>query len=217
MKILCIIGSGGLGKEVADLAHRINKWDKIIFANDIRTKKVVNGIEVYTFEKVLDTFNNSDNDLEFIVAVGEPASREALYKKLTYNKLNYICIMDPGFILSEFSSIGKGTIIHTGAIVTCNTQIGTGSFISKNAAIGHDVIIGEYCVIAPNAIVSGNSKIGNNCYLGSGAIIRNETTIGDNSIIGMGAVVLEDVAPNSVMVGNPAKFIRNNDAKKVFR
>ena len=32
----------------------------------------------------------------------------------------------------------------------------------------------------------------------------------------MGAVVLSDVQENSVMVGNPAKFIRNNDNRRVF-
>jgi len=53
--------------------------------------------------------------------------------------------------------------------------------------------------------------------LGSGAIIRNGISIGANSIIGMGAVVLKDVKPNSVMVGNPARFLRENIDKKVFR
>lgn len=53
--------------------------------------------------------------------------------------------------------------------------------------------------------------------MGSGAIIRNGISIGANSIIGMGAVVLKDVKPNSVMVGNPARFLRENIDKKVFR
>ena len=49
------------------------------------------------------------------------------------------------------------------------------------------------------------------------AIIRNGIKIGEDSIIGMGAVVLKDVEANSVMVGNPARFLRENVDKKVFR
>jgi len=83
--------------------------------------------------------------------------------------------------------------------------------------IGHDVTIGDYSVISPNASIGGNVNIGPGCYLGSGSIIKNGIKIGDNSIIGMGAVVLKDVKPNSVMVGNPARFLRENLDKKVFR
>ena len=89
--------------------------------------------------------------------------------------------------------------------------------INKHAVIGHDVTVGDYSVISPNVTIGGNVNIGLGCYIGSGAIIRNGINIGDNSIIGMGAVVLKDVEPNSVMVGNPAKFIRENTDKKVFK
>jgi Serine acetyltransferase len=54
-------------------------------------------------------------------------------------------------------------------------------------------------------------------FLGSGSIIKNGINIGKDSIIGMGAVVLEDVEANSVMAGNPAKLIRTNIDKRVFK
>jgi len=155
--------------------------------------------------------------LEFIVAVGEPSIRKALYDKLASFKLNYIKIIDPAFILSRFSSVAKGTIIHTGVLATCNVHIGEGCLINTRAVIGHDVTIGDYSVVSPNVTIGGNVNIGPGCYLGSGAIIRNGINIGANSIIGMGAVVLKDVKPNSVMVGNPARFLRENIDKRVFR
>ncbi len=215
MKKLFIFGAGGLGKEVGDIARRIGLWEEIAFIDDNLTVKEINKVRVYNFEEALSQYDNEDMD--FIVAVGEPSTRKKLYKKLLDYELNIISIIDPGFIMSDFSLIEKGTIVHTGAIITCNTHIGFGSVISKNAAIGHDITMGEYCVVSPNAVVSGGSKIGNNCYIGCGAMIRNNTTIGDNSIIGMGAVVVEDVAPDSVMVGNPAILKRKNVEKKVFR
>jgi len=215
MKILCIYGCGGMGREIADLAGRMDKWEKIIFIDDNMKNRVVDEAPVLSLEEAIAQYDKSD--IEFIVAVGEPSSRELLYKKLDENKLNYITLAYPDFVLSKFSSVNNGTIIHTGATITVNVHIGKGCLINKHVVIGHDVNIGDYTVISPNVTVGGNVEIGSNCYIGSGTTIRNGISIGENSIIGMGAVVLKDVEPNSVMVGNPAKFLRENVTKKVFK
>jgi len=215
MNILCIYGCGGMGREIADLAHRMDCWQKNIFVDDNITNRIIDEVEVYRLKEALECFDK--DDLEFIVSTGEPTSRKMIYNRLAELKLNYISFMDSGFILSRFSSISKGTIVHTGAIITCNVHVGQGCLINKHAVIGHDVTIGDYCVISPNVSVGGNVSIGSSCYIGSGATIRNGINIGENSIIGMGSVVLKDVYPNSVMVGNPAKFLRENVDNKVFR
>jgi sugar O-acyltransferase (sialic acid O-acetyltransferase NeuD family) len=214
MKTLCIYGCGGMGREIADLAFRLNKWRNIIFVDDYVKSRIVDDIPVNTFEEVLNKYEKAD--LEFIVTVGEPNVRQLLYEKLDNNDLDYVTVADPGFILSKLSSINKGTIIHTGATITVNVHIGKGCLINTHVVIGHDVNVGDYTVISPNASIGGNVEIGPNCFFGSGAVIRNGITIGANSIIGMGAVVLKDVEPNSVMVGNPARFLRENTNKKVF-
>jgi acetyltransferase-like isoleucine patch superfamily enzyme len=44
--------------------------------------------------------------------------------------------------------------------------------------------------------------------IGSGSTILSNVTIGKNAIVGAGSVVTKDVAPNTIVAGNPAKFIR---------
>lgn len=215
MKTLCIYCCGGMGREIADLSDRLKKWDRIIFVDDSVTNRIINEIEVYTLEEVLEKYDK--DEIEFIVTAGEPTSRKFIYERLNKGMLNCISIFSPGFELSKFSSVDKGTIIHLGVLATCNVRIGYGCLINKHVVIGHDVTIGDYCVLSPNVTIGGNVKVGDNSFIGSGAIIRNGIIIGENSIIGMGAVVLKDVAPNSIMVGNPAKFLRKNDDKRVFK
>ncbi|OPL08174.1 MAG: hypothetical protein AVO33_01300 [delta proteobacterium ML8_F1] len=211
MKILCIYGCGGMGREIADLTSRMDTWEKIIFVDDNIKSRAVDEVPVYTLEETLNEFDKSE--LEFIVAAGEPTSREFLYMKLESHELDLISVIDTGFHLSRFSSIDLGTIIHTGATLTVNVHIGKGCLINKHVVIGHDVTVGDYTVISPNVSVGGDVEMRSNCYIGSGAIIRNGIKIGENSIIGMGSVVLKDVEPNSVIAGNPAKFLRFNEDK----
>ena len=53
MKIIAIYGCGGLGREIADLVSRLNKWERIVFVDDSVKSKVVDGIEVYSFDEVI--------------------------------------------------------------------------------------------------------------------------------------------------------------------
>ena len=79
----------------------------------------------------------------------------------------------------------------------------------------HDrVIIGKNCVLGQGITIGGRSKkyqvpiIGDNVYIGAGARILGDVTIGNNSVIGANAVVIEDVPDNCIVVGVPAKIIR---------
>ena len=50
--------------------------------------------------------------------------------------------------------------------------------------------------------------IGKNVWIGTGAIILPGITLGDHAIIGAGSVVTKDVPPETIVVGNPAKYLR---------
>ena len=47
-----------------------------------------------------------------------------------------------------------------------------------------------------------------NVWIGAGAIIMPGITVGENSVVGAGSVVTKDVPPNTVVVGNPARVLR---------
>ena len=102
-------------------------------------------------------------------------------------------------------------------MATCNVHIAEGCLINTLAVIGHDVTIGSFSVISPHVAIGGGTRIGPGCFLGSGALIRDGVNIGPGAIIGMGAVVLSDVERDAVMVGNPARFLRENRDKKALR
>ena len=86
--------------------------------------------------------------------------------------------------------------------------------------IGDDTMIGPNCTLATSIHpvsprlrkykIQRNKQIhiGRNVWLGAGAIILPGVTIGDNSIVGAGSVVTKDVPANVIVVGNPARVLR---------
>lgn len=85
--------------------------------------------------------------------------------------------------------------------------------------------IGDESYIASGAIIFTHDYsrdihvetfIGKRCFIGANAIIMAGITIGDCVIVGAGAIVTKDVPSNCIVVGNPARVIRQNVRTKKF-
>ncbi|WP_027415308.1 serine O-acetyltransferase [Aneurinibacillus terranovensis] len=167
-------------------------------------------------------FKNIRQDIRCIFE-RDPAARSTLEVILTYSGLHAIWfyrishklwekkIFTLARIVSQIGRFFTGIEIHPGA------RIGKGLFIDH----GMGVVIGETCEIGDNVTLyqgvtlggTGKEKgkrhptIGNNVLIASGAKVLGSMKIGDNSKIGAGAIVLQEVPPNSTVVGMKGRII----------
>ncbi|NHJ47058.1 MAG: serine O-acetyltransferase [Asgard group archaeon] len=121
--------------------------------------------------------------------------------------------------LSNLAAQTTGIDIHPGA------RIGSDFFIDhgKGVVIGETVEIGDNVTIYQGVTLGGVSlerkkrhpTIGNNVVIGAGAKILGPITIGDNSKIGANSVVINDVPPNSIVVGVPGRIVKRDKKEEV--
>jgi serine O-acetyltransferase len=170
-------------------------------------------------------FNRLKEDIETVFQQ-DPAARSALEVVLTYSGLHAIWFHRMSHSLwkkkwytlarsvSQIARFLTGIEIHPGAV------IGRRLFIDH----GMGVVIGETCEIGDNVTIyqgvtlggTGKEKgkrhptIGNNVIIASGAKVLGSMRIGDYSKIGAGSVVLQEVPPNSTVVGIPGRIVAQN-------
>lgn len=215
MKDLIIVGASGFGREVAWLVERINTveptWNLIGFLDDNESIQgtLINGY------RVIGNTNEVNNypDACFSCAVGSSRQREKIVEKMKGINPDILfgTLIDPSVILSDFVTVGEGTIVCAHSIVTVNISIGNHVIINLNCTIGHDAIIQDFATLYPGVNVSGATNIGHAAELGTGMQIIQGKRIGDYSIVGAGAVVVDDIPDKCTAVGNPTKPIKIND------
>lgn len=106
---------------------------------------------------------------------------------------HHVRIADDALIMNNCLMMGRGGItIEEGAMIAANVQL-----ISNN----HDLHERRILICKP-------VRIGRNAWIGAGATILPGVTVGDNAVVAAGAVVTKDVPPDTIVGGNPAKFIR---------
>lgn len=197
--------------QTLELAWAVNRWEKIIFVDDVAEEKKVSGVPVYRFDEVEQFRNN----IEFVIANGEPAFRKMLFDKIESNKYPFTNIISPWTPVLTGTKIGKGCIILDAGI-SVNVDIGDNVFIDSKAIIGHHVAIKSHCVISAMVFIGGHTEISEQVYVAPGAMLKDRIKIRESAIISMGAVVLRSVKPAAIMIGNPAKKIGENTQGKVF-
>ena len=121
-------------------------------------------------------------------------------------------------LVSQKAARKTGIEIHPGATIGRRLVIdhGTGIVIGETTEIGDDVLIYQGVTLGGTGKDTGkrHPTIGNNVMISAGAKVLGPFKIGDNSRVAAGAVVLEEVPPNSTVVGIPARVVRQ-DGKKV--
>jgi len=130
----------------------------------------------------------------------------------------YGCEVGDETKIGAFVEIQKNAIIGKRCKISSHTFICEGVTIEDNVFIGHGVtfINDSY----PRATTAGGSLqteadwkvertlVKKGASIGSGTTILSNVTVGENSVVGAGSVVTKDVAPNSIVAGNPAKLLR---------
>jgi len=114
--------------------------------------------------------------------------------------------------------IGRGSLVENDTIVGALTKIQADAYITAYSTLEEEVFIAP-CVVTTNDDFMGRTErrhelrkgptIRRGARVGSAAVLCPGVQIGEEAFVGAGAVVTKDVPPRVVVVGNPARVLRD--------
>jgi sugar O-acyltransferase (sialic acid O-acetyltransferase NeuD family) len=203
MKSCAILGAGGHGKVVAEIAE-LNGYNEVIFFDDAfpQTTSLEHWTILGNFHHLCEQLNRFDG---VFVAIGNNQVRYEKQQQLQKLNASILSLIHPQAIVSKYAQIKRGSVIMAGAVVNPFSIIDEGCIINTGSTIDHDCFIGAFCHISPGANIAGGVTIGKGSWIGIGAQIKQLVNISNNVVIGAGATVVKNVAQNLTVVGTPAK------------
>ncbi len=197
---LVIIGAGGHGKVVADIAFK-NGYGEICFVDD---NAIGDCLGFPIVGRCDDIITLNDGKTDFFIAVGNNSVRKKISEK--YN-VPFVSLIHPSAQLGLDTKVGEGTVIMAGAVVNASAKIGKHCIINSNSVVEHDNRIADYVHISPGAALGGTVAVGEATHIGIGVSVKNNTSICDGCVIGAGAAVVKDLQESAVYVGVPAEKV----------
>ncbi len=113
--------------------------------------------------------------------------------------------------------VGRGSLVENDVTIGARTRIQANAYVTAYSTLEEDVFIAPGVVTTNDNFMGRTEKrhdlmrgaiIRRGARVGGGAVLLPGIEIGEEAFVGAGAVVTKDVAPRAVVVGNPARQIR---------
>ena len=166
MKRLIILGAGGYGRTVADVAAQAGQFDEISFLDDNSTAPDVIG-------KCAEHERFRDGQTAFYPAFGNNEGRLTWLYRLQEADCTIPTIIHPTAYVSPTAQVEPGTVILPHAIVNTNCVIKTGCIVNCGAIADHGCVLEEGVHICLGAIVKAENRIPRCMKIEAGEVVKN--------------------------------------------
>lgn len=205
-----IFGAGGHARELHQLVEDLNCrrpiWNFVGFLDD---NQALHGTAVHGYPVLGDlTWLLHNPTAALVIGVGNPAARKRIVEQArAMGHRLFATLIHPSAQVGGRVSVGEGTVICAGAVVTVDVQIGRFVIINVGSTVSHDSILEDYVTLAPGTHIPGRVRLCEGVDVGTSATVLPGRTVGPWAVVGAGAVVTKDVPANATVVGVPARIL----------
>jgi sugar O-acyltransferase (sialic acid O-acetyltransferase NeuD family) len=198
-----LVGASGLAREVlaAGMSGVVGVLDDNV---------ALQGTEIAGVPIVGGVAAAADRSERLLICIGPGAGRRRVARQLARLGVcdgRYASFVAPSARLGLTSTIGAGSVVLDGAVVTADAALGRHVVVMPNCTITHDDVLADFATLAAGAALAGGVHLGEAAYIGMNVSVRQGLRVGSDATIGMGAVVLEDVPAGQTWAGVPARRI----------
>ena len=200
-----VVGAGGFGRECAEVIRICPQLELAGFVDD---NAALHGQELLGAKVLGPVSMVHDVDAQVVVTIGNPTNygvRKRIVDELGLDDARYATVVHPDVEVVPSVSIGVGSVITKGCVMTSQVAVGRHVVMMPNVVLTHDDVVDDYVTFGAGVCVAGGVLIEEGAYIGSSSAVREGLTVGARAMVGMGAVVTRNIPAETTWVGVPAR------------
>ena len=154
---------------------------------------------------LLAELSDAPADAQIAISGGGHQDRLRLIDEITRRGHRVATLIHGDTTVGPWVDIGVGSLVFAGVRITGNVTVGAYNQLHTGAVLSHDDVLGDHVVLSPSVTLCGGVTIGDRATVFAGATVMPGVTIGAGATVGAGALVNKDVAPDTTVVGVPAR------------
>lgn len=197
-----LLGAGGLAREVLVAIRAGESHEPVGVVDDdpARWGELIDGVKVLGGAEILRDLA----DVEVVLCAGKGTARASIAARLRLPTARYATVTHPSVRIPPTCSIGAGTVLLAGSVLTTDVAVGCHVVAMPNVVLTHDDVVGNFATLCAGVTLGGAVHIGPRAYIGMNAGVRERCRVGAGAVVGMGSVVLTDVPAGETWAGVPA-------------
>lgn len=203
---LLLLAASGLAREVLAGVRQSATQEVVGFLDDDEARQGTSVDGVPVVGRIADIAAFPDAGL--LVCAGSGQARRAIVGRLSAAGVEhdrFATFVHHTADVPAGCHVAGGSILLAGVVLTTAVRLGRHVVVMPHVTFTHDDEAADYVTACAGVTLGGSVSLGEAAYLGMGCSVRQQVEIGAEAVVGMGAVVLNDVAPATSVVGNPAR------------
>ena len=165
---LILLGAGGYGRTIADVARQTGRYAAIAFLDD-------NAVGPAILGKCGDYAGFADGDTQMYPAFGNNADRLAWLDKLQAAGIPVPTLVHLTAYVSPEATLAEGVMVLPLAVVNTECRVERGCIVNCGAVVDHGCVLEQGVHVSPGAIVKAENRIPAGSKIESGEVIANRT------------------------------------------
>lgn len=161
---LLIIGAGGHGRSIAELAELSGQYGSVAFLDD--SWQPQSGPQSKIIGRVEHLMQHKASFTHAVIGIGNNAVREKLHHQVLVAGLEPATLLHPMAWVSPGARIGRGSVVFAGVVIGAGVRIGEGAIVNCNSTVDHDGVVDDFSHLGVGVHLAGG------CHIGKGAFVQ---------------------------------------------
>ena len=209
MKQLIIIGAGGMGRSLYDMA-----CNSIGYGTDFVIKGFIDdnlaALDGFaSYPPIIDTITGYEpkEDEVFVCSIGGVSRRKCI-EEIIAKGGHFLNLIHQTAFVGTNVIMGEGNVVGAFVRIACDSVLGSHNLIQNFTTIGHDCRLGNFNRLDCYVMMVGGTELQDETNIYTRAVINHNVVVESNAHVGALSFVIRRVKAGTTVTGNPATRLK---------